>query len=38
MKTNIDDLTLDEIEVIELLKGQNRMNTDDILANMERNN
>ncbi len=38
MKTNIDDLTVDEIEVIELLKNQNRMNTDDILANMERKN
>lgn len=38
MKTNIDDLTLDEIEIIKFIKGQNRMNTDDILANMERNN
>ena len=38
MKTNIDDLTLDEIEIIEFLKGQNRMNKDDILATIERNN
>ena len=31
-----DDLTDDEIEIIKLLKNQNRMNKDDILGKLER--